>query len=193
MDTLINPRTITNFERTKEQKELFALFCLVVAGKNSDIQARKLDELLEGTDRPFWKIRDMIARGTLRENLERVKMGQYNRLTKAFANLVAYHNAIRLYSYPSNLGIEQLEGVMGFKSSRFFLVHSYKHLQMAILDTHILKWLKEQGHDVPAATPSSKKKYIAVEQLFLDEARNRGKTIAELDLEVWKSRQHQVA
>lgn len=43
----INPKEITDLNRTKAQKEKFLLFCVLCAGKSSDVMAEKLEQLLE--------------------------------------------------------------------------------------------------------------------------------------------------
>ena len=40
----IKPQEITDYKRTTDELEFFLLFCMVVAGKTSDIQARKLEQ-----------------------------------------------------------------------------------------------------------------------------------------------------
>lgn len=47
---MIDPNNITKFYRTEAELEEFLLFCIIVAGKNSKIQAKKLAEFLEGGD-----------------------------------------------------------------------------------------------------------------------------------------------
>lgn len=179
MNTLIDPKAITNFSRTQEELELFALFCCVVAGKNSKIQARKLDEFLHGSS-PFMFVRALINMDCLRVHMEHVKLGQYNRLEQVFIKLV--QTPIRWAS------LEELEAIMGLKTSRFFLVHSRPNVRAAILDTHILKWMGEQGYDVPKATPTNKKAYQCLEAKFLYECDKRGVSVAEMDLKVWTER-----
>jgi thermostable 8-oxoguanine DNA glycosylase len=66
------------------------------------------------------------------------------------------------------------------------VLHSRPDQQIAVLDTHILKWLREQGYNVPKATPP-KARYTIIEKDFLTECDKAGKTPAELDLEIWKS------
>jgi thermostable 8-oxoguanine DNA glycosylase len=54
-----------------------------------------------------------------------------------------------------------------------------------VLDTHVLKWLREQGvADVPSTTPAGRK-YAALEAEFLNRV-PPGMTPAAFDLEVWK-------
>lgn len=81
---------------------------------------------------------------------------------------------------------------MGLKTSRFFLVHSRPNVRVAVLDTHILQWMKDEGYDVPRQTPTNKKKYREIEDKFLAECDKRGVSPAQLDLEIWKSRNKKI-
>jgi thermostable 8-oxoguanine DNA glycosylase len=85
--------------------------------------------------------------------------------------------------------LEKIPGV-GMKSSRFFLLHSdafYKD-KIAILDTHILKFIKENIDDrAPKSTPAIPLTYRLWEDMFLSWCRQNDKNVAEFDLEVWKS------
>ena len=179
---MINPSEPTNFNRRQSELEEWILFCVIVAGKNAYQQAKKLEEflnLVDGTG-PFDKIYTMFCTGTLKENLQKVKMGQYNRIECAFSYLCH----MDVY----DLSIERLERIKGIgpKTARFYWMNCVPNQRYAILDTHILKWLTTQGYDVPKSTPS-KSKYLKIEQIFLDEAKRRNKTPIELDLEIWLS------
>lgn len=85
--------------------------------------------------------------------------------------------------------LEYIPGV-GMKTSRFFLLHSdinYKDT-IAILDTHILKFMKENiDNSAPKSTPTNSNKYKYWEDKFLLWCEENNKDAAEFDLEVWKS------
>lgn len=183
LDNLIHPAQVTNFSRTQEELELFAMFAICVAGKNSEIQAKKLDEFLKGNS-PLAFVRALINEDALISHMKHVKLGQYTRISKTFGNL-----------FTVNLrwsNIDALESAMGLKTSRFFLVHSRPNVRVAVLDTHILQWMKDEGYDVPRQTPTNKKKYREIEDKFLAECDKRGVSPAQLDLEIWKSRNKKI-
>ena len=56
------------------------------------------------------------------------------------------------------------------------------------LDVHVLRWLHENDVPVPKnfATPTSKKKYLELEQKFLKLADDLHITPRELDYRIWK-------
>ena len=147
---MINPYSITNYNRTVPELEEFILFCIVVAGKKAYIQARKLDEFLLSVKArlmmpeqvsPFQIIKSAEQHGILFEEIKKAKLGQYKKINSAFKYISEKeYNLVRMT--PKIL--EEIPGV-GMKTSRFFLLHSdifYKD-KIAILDTHILKFIKE--------------------------------------------------
>ena len=187
---MIDPTNITNYNRTEEELEEFLLFCIMVAGKNAKQTAKKLDEFLsakkslglpEDTS-PLKYIKHLIDTDMLSSIMMKHKLGQYKRLTFAFIGILKFKRNLK------NVPISELESVKGIgsKTSRFFVLHSRPDQQIAVLDTHILKWLREQGYNVPKATPP-KARYTIIEKDFLTECDKAGKTPAELDLEIWKS------
>jgi len=176
---MIDPNQVTNFNRTIPELQEFVLFCAVVAGKSAHQQARKLEWFLEiGEGSPFEK----IVQIDLMQRLKESKLGQYNRLYTIFKQIVCVDL--------ENCTAEQLEAIPGIgqKTSRFFITHSRPNQNYAILDTHILAWLKSLGYnDIPKSTPSGKR-YQEIEQLFLFEAKQRNMSAADLDLQIWKER-----
>lgn len=84
------------------------------------------------------------------------------------------------------LDLEDLEAIPGIgpKTARCFLIHSRPDQQYAGLDTHVLKFLRDKGHEVPASTPTGKK-YKELEKVFLQYAAESGMTVADFDLAIW--------
>jgi len=192
---MINPYSITNYNRTLPELEEFILFCIVVAGKTAYIQARKLDEFLLSVKArlmmpeqvaPFQIIKSAEQHGILFEEIKKAKLGQYKKINSAFKYISEKeYNLVRMT--PKIL--EEIPGV-GMKTSRFFLLHSdifYKD-KIAILDTHILKFIKENIDErAPKSTPVIPITYKYWEDLFLHWCETNNKNVADFDLEVWKS------
>jgi len=184
---MITPTTITNYNRTEEELEEFLMFAILVAGKGAEQQARKLDEFLkrcmwEQIDKPFAHIEFLNKNGWLEIHMKEFKLGQYKRIGHAFTEILKFKGRLKTVT------IEELESISGIgsKTARFFILHSRPDAKVAVLDTHILKWMSEKGYKVPKATPA-KKKYAEIEKLFLTEAINHQMTPADLDLTIWKS------
>jgi thermostable 8-oxoguanine DNA glycosylase len=184
---MITPTNITNYNRTQSELEEFLMFAILVAGKTAKTQAEKLNQFLSNSKfigvKPFkWMRYSFDVSGHLTEQLKRHKLGQYNRIEKAFRGILQFEGRL------DTVTLEELESVDGIgpKTARFFLLHSRPNQKIAVLDTHILKFLSEKGYNVPKATPS-KKKYGQIEKDFLTECEKAGKDVAEMDLEIWKS------
>ena len=80
--------------------------------------------------------------------------------------------------------LETIKGI-GPKTSRFFLMSSRQGVEYAALDTHILRWMRDQGiENIPKSTPSGKR-YLDLEQIYLKMV-PEGKSVGEFDLEIWR-------
>jgi thermostable 8-oxoguanine DNA glycosylase len=193
---MIDPSNVTNFNRTASELEEFLLFTIVVAGKSAYQQAEKLDDFLKGwrySYTPFGAIRKMDMWGSLEFFLKQVKMGQYQRISSAFrgvADFFQYHSDNIRFHPLATVPVRILESVkgIGMKTSRFFVMHTRPTSEYACLDTHILQWLGNKGHNVPKTTPSGQK-YLELEKVFLDYANRMGMLPATLDLQIWNEAQ----
>ena len=45
----IDPKRITKFDRTQADLEWFLFFCISTAGKNAEVQSRKINEMIDRT------------------------------------------------------------------------------------------------------------------------------------------------
>ncbi len=192
---MIDPYNITNYERSKNELEEFLLFCIVVAGKTAYIQARKLDEFLKSVNtrlmmpeniNPFQTIKSAEQHGILFEEIKKAKLGQYKKIYSGFKYISEKEYNLNKMT-PEIL--EKIPGV-GMKTSRFFLLHSdiFYTNKIAILDTHILKFIKENIDErAPKSTPVIPLTYRFWEDMFLRWCSDNNKNMAEFDLEVWKS------
>ena len=122
----------------------------------------------------------------LQYQLKYNKLGQYKRIEKSFKKVLDFDlNCVSIAE------LVQVEGI-GPKSARFFVMHSSRNQRIATLDVHILKWLRSMGINAPRQTPQNELSYKKLENRFLELADERGKTPAELDLEIWKKNQKKV-
>jgi hypothetical protein len=197
---MINPDDVTNYNRTKYEKEEFLLFCCCVAGKSAFQQAEKLDKFLDllvksyyreltydssilaiNPDSPFALLR-LHDIETVKNYLKDVKMGQYDRLTNLFLGLALVVDV-------DTVTVEELESFKGVgpKTARFFVVHTRPNERYIVLDTHILAYLREEGFDTPKSTPTGNT-YKNIENLALALVDSSGMTPADWDLSIWKSR-----
>jgi thermostable 8-oxoguanine DNA glycosylase len=181
---LLNPK---NFNRSQSELEEFLLLCIFVAGKSSKTQYHKLELFLDELDvtNGIFKALSLLSIEEIKEKLIKVKSGQYSRLCGCLFILSRKNLDL------SKCSCEDLEAIpgIGMKTSRFFITYSRPTNSYAILDTHILAWLKNYYPQTPKATPSNKKEYLKYEQFFLSECLKRNLAPQELDLQIWKERQ----
>tara|TARA_R100000008_G_C3583723_1_gene170527 strand:+ start:2330 stop:2914 length:585 start_codon:yes stop_codon:yes gene_type:complete len=183
----IDPENVTNFHRTDAELQEFAIYSFCVAGKSSKVIAPRLEAFLQegreaGYDAPFDWIRHH-ADDELHARLKAHGFGQYKRSIQCFRQLCSLEEQLPIHLWT----LDDLEGIhgVGLKTARFFLLHSKPGQRYAALDTHILKFLRDLGHDVPTVTPYHAARYREIEALFIAEADKRKVAIETLDLEIW--------
>ena len=194
---MVDPVNITNFNLNRNQLEEHLLFWICAAGKNGRTAARCLDSFLSLT-RKWFRMKDMTPprspfamirkKNQLHTNDSWVSAGMkicgigcYGMKSKSFLALA--NSRLNL----ETCSVEELEAIPGIgpKTARCFLIHSRPDQEYAGLDTHILKFMRAKGFDVPKSTPSGKK-YREIEKEFIKLAKQAKKPIAEYDLEIWR-------
>ena len=194
----INPTDITHFDRDTNQLESFWLFCMFVAGKNSDYASRCLSRLIHaaklGQDMSWgegvFNYFKSIGEVGINNALVASKVGQYSRLTKGIMQSLDLD--LRTCGLDDLLNIH---GV-GNKTARFFLLHSRKGCEYAVLDTHILAWLRDNGvEDAPHSTPTNTKKYKELEKQFryLSRLSYPYFSDAKIDLLIWSAQSNRIS
>ena len=185
---MINPAEVTNYNRTQYELEEFILFCINVAGKKSAIEAPKLEVFIERAkditkeSTPFNCIRKLIKLGRLNEIMHWAKLSPY---AQRYNSYVAVAKIKDLQTVTLNR-LLQVPGI-GLKTARFFLSHSREDFDEPMLDTHILRFLRDQGYsDAPKSTPTNENTYYYFANIFKNIARQLGKSVTDLDLEIWK-------
>jgi len=181
---MVDPWRITDYNRSVAELEELLLFCVSVAGKSAGVTAAALDEFLASHPgkSPFDKIKWLIRDGALSAAIRASRLGKHTRLTRAFAELVEAGLDLTACT------CDQLEAIHGIgpKTSRFFIVHTRPGEQLAVLDTHILRYMRSLGYeDIPDSTPTGGR-YLQIEQDFIALARREGRDIAEFDLWIWR-------
>lgn len=184
---MIDPINITNFNLSKEQLEEQLLFWILAAGKNGVTSAKCLEKFLTKCKTftrkeltPFELIKT-ISKADLPNMMKNCGIGCYNNKSKSFIDLVNSNLSL------TTCTVEDLEKIRGIgpKTARCFLIHTREKCELAGLDTHILKFLKDNGvSNVPKSTPVGKN-YLRLEQEFLKLVKKSNMNVAEFDLMIW--------
>ena len=189
----VNPTDITDSNRDTNQLESFWLFCMFVAGKNSDYASRCLSKLIHGMskrgyDGIFNYFKD-LGRDGIHNALVANKVGQYTRLTKGVMQSLDLD-----FSTCSLDDLLKIHGV-GNKTARFFLLHTRIGCEYAVLDTHILAWMRNRGEEVPKSTPTNSKVYRELEKRFryLSRLAYPFLTDSQIDLLIWSEQSGRIS
>ena len=185
---MINPAEVTNYNRTQDELQEFILFCINVAGKKSSIEAPKLEIFIQRAKditketSPFNCIKKLIKLGRLNEIMHWAKLSPY---AQRYNSYVAVSKIRDLQTVTLN-HLLTIPGI-GLKTARFFLSHSREDFDEPMLDTHILRFLRDNGYKhAPKSTPSNLGVYNYYANVFKMFARTMGKSVTDLDLQIWK-------
>lgn len=185
MNYYLDATKITNFNCTDDELECRILFWILAAGKNGVTSAVCLGNLLNylaikhsNVSSPFkllsYKPED------LPNLLKAHGIGCYRNKAKTIKQLIESDINLRTCTVDD---LEVIHGI-GPKTSRCFIIHSRANQRYAGLDTHILKFMRDQGFKTPKSTPN-KKQYKEIERQFIFLADKANKSIAEFDLAIW--------
>jgi len=186
LKTQIDPKNITDFNRNTDELQAFWLFCMFVAGKNSDWASRCLKKLIDtadkGTNGGIFNYFKSIGHTGVHNMLVANRVGQYTRLTKGIMQSLDLD--LRTCSLEELL---EIHGV-GNKTARFFLLHTRERCDYAVLDTHILAWMRDHGvENAPKSTPTNLKVYRELENQYrlLSRLHYPHLSNAQIDLLIW--------
>jgi hypothetical protein len=194
----LNPPTLPG--AYQHELEEFLLFAIAVAGRRADATAVALETLLRrlpchGSVRPFRQLQFfqldnrpdgpdsafLCGHVELGDLMKESGIGCYTQKARSFLEVA---NANLDLETCETGELEEIYGI-GMKTSRFFILYTRPSVDnIAILDTHILKWMGKRGYEVPTQTPKSRR-YLQLEYSFLEEAWLRNKTPRELDKIIW--------
>jgi len=195
---MIDPNRVTKTGRTQEELEEFLLFCVVVAGKNADQQAAKLERFLAGR-RPFAHILSSGRDGSLGSRLREVRLGKYTLLARSFLELARSGADLGACTWED---LTRFPGI-GIKTAKFFILHSRPNEMHGVLDTHVLAWMSERWEAagprqarVPRHSPQDPRTYRFWETVYFGMAAarhhgaGRAKELdwAKFDLDLWRER-----
>lgn len=189
---IIDPYSMFRDNYSETEKLWILVFCVSVAGKNSQVAARKIEKLSGLVTPPLTPSYVAFQLNYDPKLWQEVKLGKY-KIMEQFADALweRMKYSSRWHCTATLEELMELPGV-GQKTARFYLVSTQRsaRLQYAVLDVHVLRWLKAKGYDdVPDVTPSEEKKYRQLEKIVVEEARKRRITPAYLDQCIWNAAQ----
>lgn len=183
---MIDVTNIKNYERTTEELQVFWLFCIFVAGRHADFAASVLEKFLRRKPEdmtPFAWLAEKVENNALHNSLVANRVGQYYRIERAIAESLSLDLATAT--------VDELQQVFGVgpKTARMFVLYTRRDARVAVLDVHILRWLRDhKGYkNFPQSTPQTRTQYENIESIFLAlaEAQFPGMSIADVDLLLW--------
>lgn len=180
----VDPIKFTNFALDTNGLEEYILFSIGVAGKPALTISRLLEELLtkKESESPFESIKQFKSEKKLCSIMKKVGFGCYTLKSRGFWWIA--NSGIDL----ANCTVDELEECpgIGMKTSRFFVMHTRDdECNVACLDTHILKYMRDQGYeDIPKQTPA-RRRYLEIQEDFLNICRSKDVHPAVFDLQIW--------
>ena len=184
----IDYNKITKYNRNVEQLLTFLLWCTVTPGKKSEVITPKFNNMFSKEHPPSTVIK--LHGKTIRTLLTKNGIGQYDRVMNAWK---AIRN-IQPFGQLRTITRDELVTIPGIgpKTASFFIVHSRKWQEMAVLDVHILRWLQKEfpSFNIPETTPQDINIYKQIEALFLGKACQLDMSPADLDNHIWQSNSH---
>lgn len=185
----VDPTAIPE-KMSRPQLEWWILFTIAVAGKGAKQTEKKMRAFMDLAPpvSPFQRVRYMIYINRLDENLHEVKLGKYKLFDKGFRAAVGLDLDLLERSEPMD-ALKMLSAIPGLgpKGSRMILQYAFpEHAdRWAVLDTHILRWLREHGVNAPKSTPPEGPTYRELENTFKFMAKDRHMSTRQLDTEIW--------
>src|SRR5262245_19237607 len=184
-EPLVEPTRLTNYQRSSDELEALVIYSVMAWGREAGRAQRAVGDLLDhcppAAISPFGHIRAAIDAGSLLDAVKATRIGDYAKRTRALVRAVEHD--------PRTVDVDTLSACVGLKSARLVILHSRADASCAVLDRHVLAYLRDLGYDVPERdTPRKPRRYAALERLVLAECARQGRHPAELDLTTWLDR-----
>ncbi len=190
---MIDPSNITNFNLTDDELEEHLLFWVYAAGHNGHGAAKKLTQVLKEAKMSFEEDHpDEKCPTSPFELLSRVDLPYVLGMANSFVPEKMFKTIPQLIEAKLNLRTCTREDLckiygIGMKPACCVIMHSRPNVRMAGLDRHVLRFLDSRGVVVPKSTPT-KKKYLELEEIYLNICDVEERNPAGFDLEIWNKK-----
>lgn len=179
----IDYNNITGPKKSVEDLLLFLLWCTVTPGKKSETITPAFNSIFTSV-----KPSDLLNRDgrSITAALRNASIGQYKRLSACWRTISQYKPYGQFYKVDRD-ELTKIPGI-GPKTASFFVLHSRPHSDIAVLDVHILRYLKRKfpKYPVPEQTPQDLDEYKRLEAMFLGLSCQANKMASEFDTELWQ-------
>jgi thermostable 8-oxoguanine DNA glycosylase len=181
---MIDAANITKYNLSQAELEARIVFWILAAGKNGTRAAKIANAMVEEASAVNETLFDYLH---LLDFGDTVNMCKYYKTGCFGAKARSIYEICRADLNLRTCTTEDLEKIygIGMKTARCFIIHTRENASCAGLDTHMLKYLRSLGYDVPKNTPSSKKLYLTLEKIVLNLADKAGESPAKFDLNIW--------
>lgn len=173
-------KVFADFGRVKSDENIFYDLCFCICSPQTTFKSNHQvnDALYKrdfyNKDIPYDELRELVR------PVRFLRKADYLIRAKSGFSCIVYN--MGLVAWPSTMKrewlVKNVKG-LGWKTASHFL-RNLGNEDMAIIDTHILKFLQ-------APQPTGKKQYLMLEKIFQQESKNRGLTPAEFDAFLWKT------
>lgn len=176
--------TGNKFDRTLAELQQYILSCILTAGNRAEFAEQKVNEITADVPNGTLPCEFLMDKGDLEVYLRSRRTGKYRYLARAIERIsqLDLKNA-------TDVELRSIPGV-SFKTSRIFMLRSRYNVSHAAIDTHTLKFLRENGvADVSDTPPTSECDYLKLEAELLRLLSEKYPTLtpAEADEKVWNS------
>lgn len=178
-DRIEAQKVVEEFKKEKTDKEIFYNLCFaIMAPQTTFINNRKATAKLIEHDFYSKNIDDYLLYDLIRKTrFYRQKTDRLSRAKKQFQDILECLRTDASSFDKREYLVKNVKG-LGMKAASH-LLRNMGCTDLAIIDTHVLKFLREE-------TPKNKKEYIEMEKTFNSKARDRDLSPAELDAIIWK-------
>ncbi len=167
---------------TQVELEERLIYAVIVAGKAASFADKATEALYKLLDGPTPLLYLAKLHYADIENLCRAaRTGAYRKIARSLHELSRNHPDL-VNCLPE--GLEKYYGI-GMKTSRFFIVWTRPEARYAVLDTHILRWMRQRGVWTPDRSPRYRNTYERLESIFIKHADSLGLTPRQLDWKIW--------